>query len=140
MVIATSASTPPSLRSPTRTSFTSNGSDDDYISVDETDSSILNSSPIRRIKSVDNQKDELAYCNNLACILSKATDLPKLCQGFPSVVQTVGGGLLPSDEDRKIQKQQQLYRPSSTESMVNMMNYGGYSTNDGFVLPPPSDR
>ena len=61
MVIATSARTPSprsirSSSSPNRVSFTSNGSgsngDDDY----ETDTSILNRSPIRRVKSVDNQK------------------------------------------------------------------------------------
>lgn len=75
--------------------------------------------------------DELKFCNRLACILTKERDLPKLCQGFPTVVQTV------NQHDVELQQ----HEPMMTFHHEQYQQFPPARINyDSFSVPPPSDR
>eukprot|EP00536_Pseudo-nitzschia_multiseries_P001415 jgi/Psemu1/63136/estExt_Genemark1.C_180109 len=93
--------------------------------TDDLESVILNESS-RSIDSEQGYKDELAFCNRLACILTKERELPRLCQGFPTVVQSV----------KKHAEQQERQ-----EVLHHVMQRNLQRQHSGtFTMPPISDR
>mmetsp|Transcript_9199 Transcript_9199/g.27416 ORF Transcript_9199/g.27416 Transcript_9199/m.27416 type:complete len:85 (+) Transcript_9199:443-697(+) len=70
--------------------------------------------------------DELAFCNRLACILTKERELPKLCQGFPTVIQSV----------RKHAEQQERQESFHHALERNLQRHNS----ETFAMPPISDR
>lgn len=75
--------------------------------------------------------DELKFCNRLACILTKQRDLPKLCQGFPTVVQTVNQH---DEEEEQHGPIMMFHNEQHRQFPPTRINY------DSFSVPPPSDR
>jgi len=120
MVVATSASI---RRMVTRSS-------NRILIDDDMETAILHSGTHSIINS-DDHKDELRFCNRLACILTKERDLPKLCQGFPTVVQTV------NQHDVELQQ----HEPMMTFHHEQYQQFPPARINyDSFSVPPPSDR
>ena len=70
--------------------------------------------------------DEMAFCNRLACILTKERELPKICQGFPTVVQTV------NEHAEKLQQQEIFHH--TWQRNLQRTNTGSYP------MPPISGR
>mmetsp|Transcript_32815 Transcript_32815/g.77390 ORF Transcript_32815/g.77390 Transcript_32815/m.77390 type:complete len:118 (-) Transcript_32815:625-978(-) len=93
--------------------------------ADDLENVILNESS-RSINSEQGYKDELAFCNRLACILTKERELPKLCQGFPTVIQSV----------RKHAEQQERQESFHHALERNLQRHNS----ETFAMPPISDR
>ncbi|VEU43190.1 unnamed protein product [Pseudo-nitzschia multistriata] len=93
--------------------------------TDDFENVILNESS-RSIDSEQDYKDELAFCKRLACILTKERELPKLCQGFPAVLQTV------NKHAEEQQRRETLHQKWQRNVQAN--------NTASFSMPPISDR
>uniref|UniRef100_A0A7S4A9S0 Uncharacterized protein n=1 Tax=Pseudo-nitzschia australis TaxID=44445 RepID=A0A7S4A9S0_9STRA len=93
--------------------------------ADDVKNIILNESS-RIIDSEQDYKDELAFCNRLACILTKERELPKICQGFPTVVQTV------NEHAEKLQHQE-IFHQTWQRNLQR-------TNTSSFPMPPISGR
>jgi hypothetical protein len=77
-------------------------------------------------------EEELAFCNRMACHLTRISDLPRLCQGFPTVVDAVNRHHM-----LEHQQQQQQHHHEEQHHDAGMMEMSG---TENFFVPPPSDR
>ena len=90
--------------------------------------------------SISTTEDELAFCNRMACYLTKSTDFPKLCQTkFPSLVEAAVStknntptSIATSPTD--------IHHYHEEQHHDSIMMEGNYSSNNLYYIPPPSDR
>jgi hypothetical protein len=93
-------------------------------------------------------EEELAFCNRMACILNKSTDLPMVCRNkFPSVVEALDHRVAAAEDvgDDAMWHRRAIHHQSSLHPFVNPgMVAAGYNSNSSFStmypMPPPSDR
>mmetsp|Transcript_6854 Transcript_6854/g.11952 ORF Transcript_6854/g.11952 Transcript_6854/m.11952 type:complete len:136 (+) Transcript_6854:182-589(+) len=92
------------------------------------------------------KEEELAFCNRMACILTKSTDLPKICQTqFPSVVEAVdrkGSGNYHQSSFPQEQHDDEQHHDATMMRVVQQGNVStsGIKQDNSYYVPPTSDR
>jgi hypothetical protein len=87
-------------------------------------------------------EEELAFCNRMAGILTRSTDLPMVCRNqFPSLVEAVDHKAA-EVEDALLNRP--VHHQSSFQPKINATSVAtGYTSSDfnvAYPMPPISDR
>jgi hypothetical protein len=86
------------------------------------------------------KEDELAFCNRMACILTRSTDFPMLCQTkFPSLVEAAVS-TKNSTPVTVATSPAEIHHYHEEQHHDSIMMEGNYSSTNLYYIPPPSDR
>jgi hypothetical protein len=89
-------------------------------------------------------EEELAFCNRMACFLTKSTDLPLVCRNkFPSVVEAVDHKSTEAEDAMlhfPVHHQSSLHLSVNAAAVASGYNDNYSNVNTMYPMPPPSDR